>query len=68
MFCAWWGNFWTMWLFISKNTWKLCNSWSGDSSSVYYRHDATNSSYNWVSFNENWHRDVSNKLVSVWVR
>ena len=51
------------------NCYKQCGSWCGDVSSPYYRTDGDNGgSYNGVSFNENGHRNVSYKTMSVGIR
>ena len=51
------------------NCWKKCNHWCGDTSTPYFRTDGDNgSSYNGVAFNENGHRNVSYKTLSVGLR
>ena len=51
------------------NCWKRCGNWCGDTSSPYFRTDGdTGTNYNGVSFNENGHRNVSYKTISVGIR
>jgi hypothetical protein len=62
-----------MWLGLMmaghQGCWMQCNSWCGDQSTAYYRHDGDDStSYNGVSFNENGHTNVSYKTMSVGIR
>jgi hypothetical protein len=47
---------------------KNVNSWQSDSSSRYWRHQAQNTGYAGVAWNENGHTNVTNKLVSVGLR
>jgi len=57
--------------FISgyTNCYKQCGNWCSDTSTPYFRYNGDNgASYNGVSFNENGHRVVSYKLVSVGLR
>ena len=51
------------------NCWKQCNSWCSDTSSPYFRTDGDDGgSYNGVAFNENGHKNVSYKTMSVGIR
>ena len=47
---------------------KYCYTWCGDSSSPYFRTASTNQGFNGVAFNENGHRALSNRLISVGLR
>ena len=58
-------------IFISgfTNCWKKCNNWCNDRSTPYFRTDGDKgSTYNGVAFNENGHRNVSYKTMSVGIR
>ena len=49
--------------------WKQCNSWCGDTSTVYFRTDGDDGgSYNGVSFNQPGHTNVSYKTMTVGIR
>ncbi len=54
---------------VYGTTGKQCGSWEGDISTWYFRHDGdyspNNSAYHGVSFAQNGHTNVTNKLVSV---
>lgn len=56
------------------NCWKACNSWCGDRATDYYRTNGEGNgvndgnSYHGVSFRENGHRNVADKLMSVGIR
>ncbi|MBM4353506.1 MAG: hypothetical protein FJ109_06865 [Deltaproteobacteria bacterium] len=51
------------------NCWKQCGSWCGDTGSPYFRTDGDDGgSYNGVSFNENGHKNVAYRTMSVGIR
>ena len=56
--------------FVSGYTrcYKHCGSWCGDTKSPYFRTASTNPGYKGVAFNENGHRPLSNRLISVGLR
>ena len=56
--------------FVSGYThcYKHCHWWCGDTKSPYFRTASTNSRYKGVAFNENGHRRLSNRLISVGLR
>ena len=56
--------------FISGYThcYKRCHWWCADRISRYFRTSSTNPGYKGVAFNENGHRLLSNRLISVGLR
>ena len=56
--------------FVSGYThcYKHCDSWCFDRKSRYFRTASTIRLYNGVAFNENGHRPLSNRLISVGLR
>ena len=57
--------------FVSAYTnscYKDCHSWCNDKQSPYFRTASTNPGYKGVAFNENGHRRLSNRLISVGLR
>ena len=64
------GWMWTGFMMTGYNgCTKQCGSWCGDTGTVYFRTDGSDSgSYNGVAFNENGHQNVSNKTMSVGLR
>ena len=50
------------------NCWKECNSWCGDTSTWYFRVESYYAGYYGVTWREQGHTDVSNKLVSYGIR
>ena len=56
--------------FVSGYTgcYKYCNSWCSDSLSPYFRTASTDLRFSGVAFNENGHRALSNRLISVGLR
>ena len=53
---------------FTRNCFKFCHSWCGDTFSPYFRTASTSPSYKGVAFNINGHRPLDNRLVSVGVR
>ena len=56
--------------FVSGYTgcYKYCNAWCDDSLSPYFRTASTDLRFNGVAFNENGHRALSDRLISVGLR
>ena len=56
--------------FVSGYTdcYKYCNSWCNDDKSPYFRTASKRSGYKGVSFDENGHQPLSNRLISVGLR
>ena len=56
--------------FVSGYThcYKRCHRWCGDTKSPYFRTASTDPGYKGVAFNENDHRPLSNRLISVGLR
>ena len=56
--------------FVSGYTdcYKRCHWWCDDTKSRYFRTASTNRWFKGVAFNENGHRDLSNRLISVGLR
>ena len=50
------------------NCYKKCDWWCGDHKSPYFRTASTDLGYLGVAFNENGHRPLSNRLISVGLR
>ena len=50
------------------NCYKRCHSWCGDGKSAYFRTASNHRGYKGVAFNENGHRPLSNRLISVGLR
>ncbi|XP_068702923.1 uncharacterized protein [Montipora foliosa] len=53
---------------LTRNCYKQCNSWCGDTSSPYFRTASTHSGYKGVAFNANGHQPVSPRLMNVGLR
>ena len=56
--------------FVSGYTdcYKKCDSWCGDTSSIYFRTATSSASYKGVAFNQNGHSSKTSKLMSVGIR
>ena len=50
------------------NCYKRCDWWCGDTKSPYFRTASADPRFNGVAFNENGHRALSNRLISVGLR
>lgn len=53
---------------FTRNCFKFCSSWCGDTHSPYFRTASTSPSYKGVAFNINGHKPLDNRLISVGVR